>query len=235
MGKKYAKDNAADLPPEPPHVVSPTAIAHSFSSSFSEKSSDDVVVASAPAPVKPPGQNVQLLIDNFGLQPHPEGGWFAETYRGADHVTTSSGARRASSTAIYFLICPGNVSRLHRIASDEVWHFYLGGPLAVVEVGNEAEFGPAHHKATILGQDIAHGQMVQYTVKAGTWFGCYPLEHEQDAGGDGEGSKEVYSFVGCTVAPGFEFSDFELASRAALLAEFPQAHEVIVKLTEGLP
>ena len=189
-------------------------------------------IASTSASAPDPGPAVRLLIDKFKLQPHPEGGWFTETYRGSEQVvTTASGVQRASSTAIYFLICPGNVSRLHRIASDEVWHFYLGAPLTVVEVGSQ--FGPLQHHETVLGQDIENGQVVQYTVKAGTWFGCYPTTYPLASKSNEE--KEIYSFVGCTVAPGFEFTDFELASQAALLPEFPQARDAIVKLTEGLP
>ena len=181
---------------------------------------------------------VQLLIDKFELLAHPEGGWYKETYRSETAVTTvgepPAVSSRSSSTAIYFLICPGNVSRLHRILSDEIWHFYLGSPLKVVEIG--AEF-PEQYKETILGTDIANGQLVQYMVKRGTWFGCYPDEELSKVPGPGPAvpTTEIYSFVGCTVAPGFEFSDFELASRAQLLSEFPKAEEVIVKLTEGLP
>ena len=177
---------------------------------------------------------VQLLIDKFALVAHPEGGWYKETYRSDTAVSVGEPpVCRSSSTAIYFLICPGNVSRLHRILSDEIWHFYLGSPLKVVEIG--AEF-PEHYRETTLGTDIAHGQLVQYMVKKGTWFGCYPHEGLSVGPGPGPGpSSEIYSFVGCTVAPGFEFSDFELASRAHLLSEFPRAEQVIVKLTEGLP
>ncbi|KAH8057022.1 hypothetical protein JL722_7248 [Aureococcus anophagefferens] len=126
---------------------------------------------------------IDKLKTTYDMQPHPEGGFFKETYRAESRITSSFG-ERSPSTAIYFLITPGSVSRLHRIRADE---------------------------------------LVQYTVKAGTWFGSFP-----NAG-------SAYSFVGCTVAPGFEFEDFELGSRAALLAEFPDARDLVVKLTEGLP
>ena len=137
-----------------------------------------------------------------------------ETYRSSENVPTERGERSAS-TAIYFLITPGSVSRLHRILSDEVWHFYAGGPLEVVEL--------IDGKAKITKIGLEDGCIPQYVVKAGTWFGSYPCE----------GSK--YSLVGCTVAPGFDFQDFELGSRAKLLADFPDAKDTIVKLTEGLP
>ena len=79
---------------------------------------------------------VESLVTKFNLQPHPEGGFYAETYRGDTTVEASYGTR-SSSTAIYFLITPGSVSRLHRIAADEVWHFYLGGPMTVVEISED--------------------------------------------------------------------------------------------------
>jgi uncharacterized protein len=167
--------------------------------------------------------DAQFLVQKFGLLPHPEGGFYRETFRSDKDVSVvlkGNNETRASSTAIYFMVVPGNVSRLHRIESDEVWHFYSGGPLKVIELTKDSE---AMYRETILGNDIASGQILQYVVKRGTWFGCFPAE----------GS--AFSFVGCTVAPGFEFQDFELASRAKLLEEFPKAADVIVKLTEGLP
>ena len=143
-------------------------------------------------------------------------GFYAETYRSDLAVTAPFGDRKAS-TAIHFLITQGSVSRLHRLQADEVWHFYLGGPMTVFELG------PSGIKTTILGQDVLNGQVVQHVLKAGTWFGSFPNEGVE------------YSFVGCTVAPGFEFADFELGSRKALLSEFSEKHDLIVKLTEGLP
>ena len=150
------------------------------------------------------------LVSKFNLVSHPEGGYSAETYRSELNVETPFGSRSAS-TAIYFLMTPGAVSRLHRIRSDEVWHHYQGGPLNVVELVD------GECRVTKVGE----GGVFQYVVKAGTWFGSYPCNS--------------YSFVGCTVSPGFEFADFELGSRAVLLAEFPNARDLVVKLTEGLP
>ena len=163
---------------------------------------------------------VQQLIELYNLQPHPEGGFYAESYRAASSVEAEHG-KRSASTVIYFLITPGSVSRLHRLAhTDEGWHFYLGSPMTVLEISPDGEL-----RKTILGSDVLAGQSVQHVVPKGQWFGSYPNENT-------EGS---YSFVGCTVAPGFEFADFELASRAKLTAEFPQHAKEIEKLTEGLP
>nr|WP_194420166.1 cupin domain-containing protein [Aquisalinus flavus] len=135
------------------------------------------------------------MIDHYALQPHPEGGWFAETYRADTTVDTPNGPR-AASTAILFLLASGNVSHLHRIASDEIWHFYEGGPLLIHELRD----GDVH--ITRLSPDHP-----QHVVPAGTWFGARPAP-----GAD-------YALVGCTVAPGFDFADFELAEKGPLLAD----------------
>ncbi|GMH56877.1 hypothetical protein TL16_g02238 [Triparma laevis f. inornata] len=157
---------------------------------------------------------VKSLIDLYDLEEHPEGGYFTETYRADQEVDTPMGPRSAS-TAIKFLVTKNSVSRLHRIESDEVWHFYEGGPMSVIELDTDE---PGHVRTTVLGPD----DLKQYVVKAGTWFGSHP-----NSGTD-------YSLVGCTVSPGFDFQDFELASPAGLKAEFPKAKAIITKLTKGL-
>ena len=163
--------------------------------------------------------SVEQLIEAFDLMPHPEGGYFKETYRADEQAKQSAlpnrfKGDRSFSTAIYYLLPEGAKSCLHRIASDEIWHFYLGGPLVVVEILPDGS-----HKKTVLGQDLSHGQNVQYVVRAGHWFGAFPQE---DAG---------YSFVGCTVAPGFDFSDFEMGNRSQLIAQYPRAQKEIEQLT----
>lgn len=161
------------------------------------------------------------IIKKYDMTEHPEGGFYKEIFRSdvsVEVIIDGKKVSRPASTAIYFLLTPGNVSRLHRIKSDEVWHHYLGGSITVVEVTSSGV------TETVLGKDIENGQLVQYTVKADTWFGSYLNE-----GSD-------FALVGCTVAPGFVFEDFELASRSKLLAESPEsAHNAVVKLTEGLP
>lgn len=153
---------------------------------------------------------MEKLIREYQLQPHPEGGSFRETYRSA---ATLPGSSRSLSTAIYYLLPAGQRSLLHRIGADEVWHFYLGDPLLVVEL----QAGAA--KITRLGRDHTRGEHLQHVVPAGTWFGALPAP----------GS--TFSFVGCTVSPGFEFSDFAIGKRAELLAQFPDARESIEQLT----
>jgi len=166
------------------------------------------------------------LVKRYGMLPHPEGGFYAETFRSEVTVQTEKGSR-AASTAIYFLMSPGNISRLHRIVSDEVWHFYLGHSITVVEL-DDATGGC---KSTILGNNITNGEVVQYVVKGGTWFGSFPNIDSDDS------NKDAFSFMGCTVSPGFDFAGFEMGSNEALRKAHPVAAEdgIIDKLTVGLP
>ncbi|MFL9931311.1 cupin domain-containing protein [Paraburkholderia sp. RL18-103-BIB-C] len=156
------------------------------------------------------------LIRRFNLKPHPEGGFFSETYRAAQCVVRDDGSaqNRSASTAIYYLLCDGAHSAWHRIKSDEVWHFYAGEPLNVhVLDGNGAL---VTHK---LGNTLAHPDVVfQAVVWAGLWFAAECAD------------PAAFALVGCTVAPGFEFSEFELADMDALKAEHPQHAEFIARL-----
>ena len=168
-------------------------------------------------------QAVEDIVLKNDMQPHPEGGFFKETYRSDTRVqvTQADGSiiERSAATAIMFLITGSNVSRLHRIKSDEIWHFYGGAPLVVVEM----DASTLHITHTRIGRNVLEGEVVQYCVPAGKWFGSY--------------SEGTYSFVGCTVSPGFEFSDFELASSEQLRGAFaavPAAAAIIDKLCVGL-
>jgi uncharacterized protein len=156
---------------------------------------------------------VDDLVRTLGLVPHPEGGFYRETYRAERAVETPHGLRPAS-TAIYFLVPGDAFSALHRIASDELWHHYAGAPLRVVQIDERGERVDA-----LLGRDLAAGQRPQACVPAGVWFGAHV---------DGDGA---WALVGCTVAPGFDFADFELGDRDALLARFPQHAAIIERLT----
>jgi predicted cupin superfamily sugar epimerase len=160
---------------------------------------------------------VQELVTTFQLQPHPEGGYFKETYRSEDKIVTNGSEfpnGRNYATAIYFLIEKDNFSAFHRIKSDETWHFYTGDALEVIEIDLQGNL-----IRTQVGADLKKGQTFQYTVKAGHWFGSRVLK-----GGN-------FSFVGCTVSPGFDFKDFELAKRDELTAIYPQHAEMIKGLT----
>jgi predicted cupin superfamily sugar epimerase len=160
------------------------------------------------------------LIAALGLLPHPEGGFYRETYRAAETIAPSAlpgrfqGAR-THGTAIYYLLRAGERSRLHRIKSDEIWHFYEGDPLTIVAISGEGQL-----VETTLGRDFARGQVPQHVVPAGYWFGALPSRNS------------AFTLAGCTVSPGFDFADFDLAARADLLAQFPQHRGWIELLTD---
>ncbi len=148
------------------------------------------------------------LIEALGLAPHPEGGYFAETYRHRRNA-----ADRSLCTAIYFLVTAHSPSRMHRVASDEIWHFYLGDPLEMLQLSEDGA------RTISIGTDFAAGQRPQVLVPGGVWQGVRVAP-----GGS-------YALVGATVSPGFDFADFELGDRAALAAAYPQAAALIAALT----
>ncbi len=157
------------------------------------------------------------LIDFLELEPHPEGGFYRETWRSGLSVNLAGGGggpegKRSCGTAIYYLLSGGDVSRLHRLKSDEIFHLYAGGPLAIHLLGEAGGY-----REIRLGNDLEAGQVFQATVKAGCWFGASLPE------------KDSFALVGCTLAPGFDFTDFEMGDRGQLLAAFP-AHENIIRL-----
>ena len=159
--------------------------------------------------------NAHTLIERFGLVAHPEGGYYRESYRSEGVIPSSALPERFTgsrhfSTAIYFLLEKGQYSHLHRIRSDEIWHFYLGGPLRLAMIHPDGKT-----EEIILGQDIAAGQTLQYAVPAGVWFGATPC------------AGTAFSLLGCTVAPGFDFADFEMGDKKSLKAVFPGASACI--------
>lgn len=157
--------------------------------------------------------------EKLGLTGHVEGGAFKEVYRSAmtipqNALTGGHKGDRAASTGIYFLLEYGEFSSFHRIASDELWHFYDGCVLCVYEIKPSGEL--VKH---LLGKDIDSGERPQLVIPAGSWFGS---RVEQEGG---------YTLCGCTVAPGFDFADFELADRQTLTNQYPQHEEIIRSLT----
>jgi predicted cupin superfamily sugar epimerase len=164
-------------------------------------------------------ERAREIIERLGLEPHPERGWYAESYRAVLGVDAQPhGGRRSASTAIYFLICADQPStKLHRLRSDELFHLYEGGPLDVLLLAEGS--APSVRR---LGRDLARGERPQLVIPAGTWFGA-----ELVAGAS-------HCLIGCTVAPGFEFSDFELAQGAALVQQFPEAAARIRRMLDGV-
>lgn len=159
--------------------------------------------------------DARTIIRELGLEPHLEGGWYRETFR-SEAVLPGGGAdsSRNLSTAIYFLLTAGNASRMHRIAHEELFHFYLGDPVEMLQLrpgGRSARL--------ILGTDLLAGQRPQAVVPAGVWQGSALVE-----GGN-------WALLGTTVAPGFDFEDFQIADRQELLAGWPDEAEAIERLT----
>jgi predicted cupin superfamily sugar epimerase len=155
--------------------------------------------------------SVETLRALLGLVPHPiEGGYFVETYRSADRLP----AGRAVSTAIYYLLTPDSFSALHRLASDEVFHFYLGDPVEMLQLWPDGS-----HRVVLIGTDLAAGERPQMVVPRGIWQGA-----RLRPGGR-------FALLGTTVAPGFDYADYETASRPALLSSHPAAAPLITALT----
>lgn len=161
-------------------------------------------------------RRIDTLIEQFNLKRHPEGGYFCETYRSDTlcYPDSAEGGSRSTATAIYYLLPAGTQSNLHALKSDEVWHFYMGGPMQL-----HFFYQDGSYEMSVLGTDIENGEAPQIVVPAETWFGGFPVD-----GVD-------YTLVGCTVSPGFEFDDFELGDRATLLRRFPRHEALITRLT----
>ncbi|WP_066740520.1 cupin domain-containing protein [Cupriavidus sp. D384] len=165
----------------------------------------------------------QRLIDDLGLIPHPEGGYYRETFRDAARVRrVPDGAERSASTAIYYLLCDTAFSAWHRIRADEAWHFHAGDPIHVHWLTPEGAL--VTHR---LGNPLVHpGTVFQAVVPAGCWFAAERVP----PAGTADASPAGYALAGCTVAPGFEFSEFELADPVPLAASHPAHADVIGRL-----
>lgn len=157
-------------------------------------------------------------IHQLQLQPHPEGGYYKEVYRSAgliekDCLPQKFGGNRHYATSIYYLLQKGDFSSFHRIKSDELWHFYAGGSLVLHLLSKDSGY-----QTITLGSNITGGETFQAVMPAGVWFAAKPT-----LGSD-------FVLAGCTVSPGFDFKDFELAKKDLLLQEFPQYEKLIVRL-----
>lgn len=164
-------------------------------------------------------RSAQFWVDRLQLEPHPEGGYYRQTYISQTRFAQAClpagfGGSRAASTAIYFLLEKGDFSAFHRIQSDEVWHFYAGDALEVIILTKDGGL-----ETISLGADVECGQVFQDTVPAGLWFASRLAR---------EGT---YALVGCTVSPGFDFQEFEMGSRDRLIAAYPQHATLIRQLT----
>jgi predicted cupin superfamily sugar epimerase len=164
-------------------------------------------------------RDAHYWIDRLGLSPHPEGGYYRVTYT-SDLILPQSAlpsafqGDRSASTAIYFLLDGSDFSAFHRIASDELWHFYAGSALVVYVIDTDGNC-----TERLLGEGAEAGEVFQAVAPAGCWF----ASRVKDRAG--------YALVGCTVAPGFDFADFELATRAELVRSYPAHEPLIAELT----
>ena len=167
-------------------------------------------------------------IKSLELRQHPEGGWFREVYRAQEtipHVSLPSRftGERSFSTSIYFLLKETDFSAFHRIQQDELWHFYDGTSLTVHTID------PAGNYSTVkVGRNLQAGESLVAVVQAGWLIGA-----TVNVAVNGERGKDSspYALVGCTVAPGFDFADFEMPSRQLLLEQYPQHRQIIEQLT----
>ncbi len=158
-------------------------------------------------------------IERFEMNPHPEGGYYKEVYRSetvipAEALPACFGASRNCCTSIYYLLERGNFSAFHRMRQDEIWHVYDGGPIRI-----HLLLDGGASQGMLLGRTPERDGVPQGVVPGGCWFAAEPVE-EAD-----------FVLVGCTVSPGFDFADFELARRVDLIASYPEQEALVRRLT----
>jgi len=162
-------------------------------------------------------QKANYYIKKLQLIKHPEGGYFREVYRAAEMITIDApkkNLKRNVSTSIYFLLEGSQISKFHRLKSDELWHFYDGSSVKVYVIDEKGKL-----TEIILGKKTEDGEVFQTVIKKNNWFAAELI------------NKRFYTLIGCTVSPGFDFSDFELANREYLLEIFPTHKNLISKFT----
>ncbi len=164
-------------------------------------------------------KNAQYWVNKLGLEKHPEGGWFKEIYKAdeiikQEHLPERFSGHRHHSTSIYFMLTSDTFSAFHRIKSDELWHFYTGSPVTIYTIDEDGNYSEIK-----LGGNAEDGEVFQCVIPKGVWFGAMVS------------AADSFTLVGCTVAPGFHFDDFELAKRDELMKSSPQHKEIIEKLT----
>ncbi|MDY6904930.1 MAG: cupin domain-containing protein [Thermodesulfobacteriota bacterium] len=161
----------------------------------------------------------QAIIDALEMKPHPEGGYYTETYRSDEDIAHQAlperfPGDRALGTAIYFLLTSADISCFHRIRTDEIWHFYTGSPLDIHLLNTDGGYQKIR-----MGTDIANNERPQAVIPHGQWIGASVVEPDS------------FTLVGCTTCPGFEFDDFEMADRQCLLSNYPRHQGIIRRLT----
>lgn len=164
-------------------------------------------------------KEAQRWIEELELEPHPEGGYFRETFVSSDEIPTDhlgrnySGPRKAY-TLIYYLLKSGQVSKFHRLKSDEIWLYHAGSTLDIHVLDTDGNY-----EIKKLGPALENGESFQHIIKPGNWFGASVARENS------------YCLVSCFVSPGFDFADFEMAFADSLLQSYPQHREIISNLT----
>jgi len=162
-------------------------------------------------------EKAKYYIQKLQLKKHPEGGYYREVYRAAEMFyfdAPPKALKRNASTSIYFLLEGKQVSKFHRLKSDEQWHFYDGSSIKLYVIDEKGKLSEY-----LLGGNLAKGEAFQLVIKKNNWFAAELI------------NKRGYALIGCTVAPGFDFNDFELADRKTMLEMFPNHSGLIEKLT----
>jgi uncharacterized protein len=161
----------------------------------------------------------EYYINLLNLQKHPEGGYYREVYRSEENYPAPGlpdrySGSRSFATSIYFLLTGKDISRFHKLKSDEIWHHYEGCSVRIYildELGNLSEIR--------LGKNISSGEVLQAVISKDNWFAAEPADSDS------------FSLIGCSVSPGFEFDDFEIGKRDDLIKLFPRHENLIVKFT----
>ncbi len=162
--------------------------------------------------------DVLKIISKLDLKQHPEGGYYKEIYRSNDIIVPPErfeGEKRNACTSIYYMLCDDDYSAWHRIKSDEIWHFYSGSALVIYVIDENGSLS-SHTLGNLTCDENA---VFQVTIKANQWFAAKVIKENS------------YSLVGCTVSPGFDFKDFQLGDREALIKQFPSHISIIKQLT----
>ena len=177
--------------------------------------------------------DAEFIIKKLELEKHiSEGGYFKESYRSPDNIsnngfhnkkhgheiseeTTNTEKIRPASTLIYYLLVGNQYSAIHRVKSDEIWHFYLGSPVTIHLI-NEDHISPRIK----LGNNLEKDENIHYVVKKDTWF-CAEVNN-----------KMSFALMGCTVSPGFDFEDFELGNKDKLILQYPQHKDLIERFAK---
>lgn len=158
-------------------------------------------------------KDAKIIIDKLQLLPHPEGGFYKETYRAEMKIANENGHLRNVSTAIFYLLEGSDRSHFHRIKSDELWFFHAGQTLEILVLNDHGI------EKILLGNNFEAGELPQACIPANSWFASHVNE------------EKGFALVSCTVAPGFDFADFEMAEREALIRAFPEHQETILQFT----